>query len=124
MKLFAFPGYYVVFAPMGPIFEDFDMLRHRSELLMTSTPMYDSIERNLMGHVNVGKVLSDSKRHRKNSEDDKGDNTSSKLRRNTIDHEGQKPAAAPTLSECIQPAGIADRGKINPRSTIALWPYP
>ena len=78
---------------MGPIVEDFDMLRHRSDLLMSSTPIY-------------------------NFEDDNGDkNTSSQLSRNTIDqHKDQKPAAAPTLSECIQAAGIAqsrlaDRGK-------------
>ena len=52
-KLFAFPGY-VVFALMGPIVEDFDLLRHRSDLLMSSTPIYDPTERKLAaGRMNT-----------------------------------------------------------------------
>ena len=50
------------------------------------------------------------KRRRKNLDEDDGDDTSSKLTRNTIDHDDddQKPAtaSAPMLSECIQAAGI------------------
>ena len=40
-KMFTFAGY-IVFALMGPIVENFDMLHDRSHLLMTSTPTYSS----------------------------------------------------------------------------------
>ena len=40
-KMFTFPGY-IVFSLMGPIVEDFDMLCHRSDLQMTSTPAFNS----------------------------------------------------------------------------------
>ena len=40
-KMSTFPGY-IVFALMGPIVEDFDMLGYRSDLLMTTTPFYST----------------------------------------------------------------------------------
>jgi hypothetical protein len=66
-----------------------------------------------------------SKQLCKNFEDDNGNDTISKHSRNNFDNEDQKPAPAPTLSECIQAADIAQsrltdrrkmKSKVNNRS--------
>ena len=64
-KMFTFPGY-IVFALMGPIVEDFDMLCHRSDLLMTSTPAFNSTaEKKLAGRHRARQQQEDKrKRHR------------------------------------------------------------
>jgi hypothetical protein len=59
-KLFMFPGY-IVFTLMGPIVEDFDMLSHRSDLLMTSTPVFsNTTKKKLAGRKRARQQLQES----------------------------------------------------------------
>ncbi len=108
-KLFTFPGY-IVFTLMEPIVEDFDMLSLRSDLLMTSTPVFSSTtEKKLAGQARARQQLQESKQKRQhcNDEDD-GLDDSSKLTRSTA--ASIEPAHATLLathSKRLQAAGIA-----------------
>ena len=113
-KMFTFAGY-IVFALMGPIVENFDMLHYRSDLLMRSTPAYSSTaEKKLAGRSNSRAQQSNMKRkHRRDSDDATNDNGSILTRSSASDVVDLSVA---TLSECIQAAGIAqsrlaERGK-------------
>ncbi len=60
-KMSTFPGY-IAFALMGPIVEEFDMLKYRFDLLMTTTPFYSSTaEKKVAGRQNCRKLSSASK---------------------------------------------------------------
>lgn len=59
-KMFTFVGY-IVFALMGPIVENFDMLRYRSNLLMTSTPVYSSTAEKRLAGRNTSRSLKKAK---------------------------------------------------------------
>ena len=107
-----FPGY-IVFALMGPIVEDFDMLRHRSDLLMTSTPLYSSsAEKKLAGRQNGRKEKSDEANQKRRNSDDDG---SSKVTSSFAASREHETSVASRI-ECLQAAAIAqsrlaDRGK-------------
>ncbi|KAI2506296.1 hypothetical protein MHU86_8126 [Fragilaria crotonensis] len=113
-KAFTFPGY-IVFTLMGPIVEDFDMLCHRSDLLMTSTPVFNSTaEKKLAGRRRARQELQDAnrKRHRLSEDngDDDGDDNSSRLTRTTISSmpdDSQRTSSVASLGERLQAAGIA-----------------
>ena len=79
------------------------MLSHRSNLLMTSTPVFSSTaEKKLAGRTRARQQLQESKRkrQRRNNEDD-GLDDSSNLTRSTA------ACSLATLSERLQAAGIA-----------------
>ncbi|KAI2493453.1 hypothetical protein MHU86_21071 [Fragilaria crotonensis] len=114
-KMFTFPGY-IVFTLMGPIVEDFDMLCHRSDLLMTSTPAFNSTaEKKLAGRRRARQLQEEAqrKRHRlspDNNGDDDGDDNSSRLTRTTIGsvpEDRKRTSSIATLGERLQAAGIA-----------------
>ena len=113
-KMFTFAGY-IVFALMGPIVENFDMLHYHSDLLMRSTPAYSSTaEKKLAGRSTSRAQQSNMKRkHRRDSDNATNDNGSILTRSSASDVVDLSVA---TLSECIQAAGIAqsrlaERGK-------------
>jgi hypothetical protein len=76
-KMFTFAGY-IVFALMGPIVENFDMLHYHSDLLMRSTPAYSSTaEKKLAGRSTSRAQQSNMKRkHRRDSDNATNDNGS------------------------------------------------
>lgn len=116
-KMFTFPGY-IVFALLGPIVENDSMLCHRSDLLMSSAPVYSTlVEKRTAGRAHRRKLDADAKRkHRSHSNDshDVDDDTRSRHTRTTTGtsechtsspHQQSIPAA--TQSEKLQAAGIA-----------------
>ena len=124
-KMFTFPGY-IVFALLGPIVENDSMLCYRSDLLMSSAPVYSTlVEKRTAGRAHRRKVDADANRKHRRHSDDSYDDDSSRLTRTTTGtseqdtsspHPSLQPSAAATLSECIQAAGIAqsriaDKGK-------------
>ena len=69
-KMFTFPGY-IVFALLGPIVENDSMLCHRSDLLMSSVPVYSTlVEKRTAGRAHRRKMDADANRkHRRHSDD-------------------------------------------------------
>ena len=122
--MFTFPGY-ILFALLGPIVENDSMLCHRSDLLMSSAPVYITlVEKRTAGRAHRRKVDADANRKHRRHSDDSHDDDSSRLTRTTtgtserdsLSPHPSLPSAAATLSECIQAAGIAqsriaDKGK-------------
>lgn len=112
-KMSTFPGY-IVFALMGPIVEEFDMLNYRSDLLMTTTPFYSSTaKKKVAGRQNCRKLLSVSKQKRRIEYDNAASNEVTSVA--TLSTSEPETTSA-TVSECIQAAGIAqsrlaDKGK-------------
>ncbi len=113
-KMFTFPGYNV-FTLMGPIVEDFDMLSHRSDLLMTSTPMFNSTtEKKLAGRSRARQQKQEAKRKRHHLSDNNGeedeDNSSRLSTRTTTTGSteySQRASSVATDGERLQAAGIA-----------------
>jgi hypothetical protein len=114
-KMFTFPGY-IVFTLMGPIVEDFDMLSHRSDLLMTSTPVFNSsTEKKLAGRSRARQLQQEAKRKRHRLSDDDngegGDDNSSRLSTRTTTtgstEDSKRASSVATLGERLQAAGIA-----------------
>jgi hypothetical protein len=83
-KMFTFPGY-IVFALLGPIVENNSMQCHRSDILMSSAPVYSTlVEKKTAGQAHRRKMDADANRKQRHHSDNSYDDDSSRLTRTTM----------------------------------------